>query len=74
MHTRVSGIPCVIKVTHYSKGYPSRVNKEVDFCYEGEDDEIEYAICDRNGRPAPWLEAKATQKDHDRIITELLSK
>lgn len=72
MHeTRISGIPCLIEVLGFTKGYPAKTNAEPDHCYEGVPDEFEWVVCARNGRPAPWLEAKLTDHDISRINTEL---
>lgn len=72
MHeTRISGIPCLIDVIYFSKGYPAKINAEPDWCYPGEPDELEWVVCDRRGRPAPWLERKLTGEDAARIDAEL---
>jgi hypothetical protein len=33
--------------------------------------ECEFDILDRRGRPAPWLERKATDADRERITEEI---
>lgn len=71
IETRVSGIPCIARVTHYMNqpGSYSR-NAASDMDYYGYT-ECEFEICDRRGRPAPWLEKKMTTNDSDRITTEI---
>jgi hypothetical protein len=32
--------------------------------------EFDYTVCDRRGRPAPWLEKKLTRADEARIHDE----
>jgi hypothetical protein len=68
--SKVQGIPCIIRVDYACvvKGSYS-YNAASDYDYHGYTD-FEYTICDRRGRPAPWLERKATQADHDRIYEE----
>ena len=67
---RVAGIPCLIQVDHYFVQRPlGRYCDSRDDCYGYTD--IDYTICDRKGRPAPWLEKKATKKDHDEIIKRI---
>ena len=73
MHTRIAGIPAIVIVTHYSPFVAGRINAEVDYCYPPEPEEIEYTVCDRRGRPAPWLAAKITPAIDAQIINELRS-
>lgn len=70
--TRVAGIPCIARVTYYMSqpGSYSR-NAASDMDYYGYT-ECEFDICDRRGRPAPWLERKATDADRDRITREII--
>lgn len=65
----VAGIPCIIGVTDYInvKG-DSRADSDLD--YYGYT-EAEWVVCDRRGRPAPWLERKVSDKDTDRIETAI---
>jgi hypothetical protein len=35
-------------------------------------EEMIFRILDRNGRPAPWLERKLTEKDYDKIEDDFL--
>lgn len=63
----VQGIPCLIKVTHFSPGSPGRYYGPAEACYPAEDPEFNYDILDRRGRPAPWLERKVTDTDRERI-------
>lgn len=67
--TRVSGIPCTIKILRY-ESVPDNLNGHPDSWYEGWE-ECEYQICDRNGQPAEWLERKATKADHAQIESEI---
>ena len=36
--------------------------------------EVDFTVCDRRGRPAPWLERKMSDKDTQRIKEEILEK
>lgn len=69
--SRVAGIPCLIRVdyVHITKGTYSCQAETPDEYYG--DCTIEYTICDRRGRPAPWLEKKANDQDR-RDIEELI--
>lgn len=71
LETTIAGIPCIVRVTHYLDvpGCFSR-NADSDLDYYGYT-EIEWEVCDRRGRPAPWLDRKMTDKDEDRIRTEI---
>jgi hypothetical protein len=69
IETNVAGIPCVVGVTRYNKVRgDARADSEMD--YYGYT-ESEYVVCDRRGRPAPWLERKVSEKDTDRIETAI---
>jgi len=67
IESRVAGIPCIIGVMNYTKvrGSFSR-NAASDMDYYGYC-ESEWEVCDRRGRPAPWLERKLNQSERDRI-------
>ena len=67
--TRVAGIPCTIEILAYAS-VPDNLSGHPDSWYEGWD-ECEYQICDRNGRPAEWLERKASKQDHAQIEREI---
>lgn len=67
----VQGIPCLVRVTHYhhQKGMPASIApSDVDhYGYTN----IEFDVLDRNGRPAPWLEAKLKDEDIERIEADV---
>jgi len=73
IQTRVAGIPCIAKVTHFYRQAPWRGSAHTcdsDLDYYGYT-ECEFEILDRRGRPAPWLERKATDADRERITEEI---
>ena len=73
IETRVSGIPCIAKVTHYSRQEPHRGSAQScdsDWDYTGFT-ECEFDILDRSGKPAAWLERKVTDDDRQRIEQEI---
>lgn len=66
---RVAGIPCQIGVERYVSVAPwrgSALNCPSDADFYGYT-EAEWRLLDRRGRPAEWLERKATDHDHERI-------
>lgn len=65
--TTIGGIPCIARVTFYAEGSPAT------HWDPAEPEHVEFEILDRNGNPAAWLAAKATDADHARITTEILS-
>jgi hypothetical protein len=71
IESRVAGIPCIIGVTEYEcvKGSYS-YHAASDWDYRGYTD-CAFEVCDRRGRPAPWLERKMTGKDESRIESEI---
>lgn len=68
--TKVSGIPCICKVTYYSRGKPAQTYGPADNCYPAEDSEFEFEILTRKGTPAAWLERKLTDADRLRLEEE----
>ena len=74
MITTISGIPCLIRNIHITGDYqPARVHGDPNDCYEAEFPEVEFDVCDRRGRPAPWLEVKMTRQDISRIENLILN-
>jgi len=63
IETTVQGIPCIVNVTYFKriKGNPASWASDLD--YYGYDD-MNWELLDRNGRPAPWLEAKLNNEDY----------
>jgi len=74
IETRVAGIPCVVGVTSFTRvrGSSSR-NAASDLDYHGYS-ESEWVVCDRRGRPAPWLERKLTESESNRIESEIAAQ
>lgn len=69
----VAGIPCKIQVLTYHKQPPWRggiMSCPSDVDWYGYT-EIEFAVLDRRGRPAPWLERKLTDEISNRIECEI---
>ena len=71
IESRVAGIPCIIGVIEYEcvKGSYS-YHAASDWDYHGYTD-TDWEVCDRRGRPAPWLTKKLTNKDESRIEREI---
>lgn len=70
METRISGIPCVIRLARYFRQKPNTRADNPDDYYGYVD--LEWQVCDRNGRPAPWLDKKLTASDRRRIEAALI--
>jgi hypothetical protein len=68
--TKVAGIPCQCRVTHFTNVIPAKVDGPPEDCYPAEGGEFEYDILDRRGRKAPWLEKKLKPEDDDRLYFE----
>ena len=66
IEARVCGIPCLIDVTHFFRQAPLGPSADSDWdCYGYT--EIEFEVCDRRGRRAPWLERKMTKADREEV-------
>ena len=74
METHIAGIPCTVDYTIRGKYKPAKIDADPDSCYEAEYPEVEFTVCDRNGRPATWLEDKMTDEDRQRIENEILEQ
>ena len=73
IEARIQGIPCLIDVTHFFEQKPlGRYCDSCDDCYGYT--EIEYDVCDRRGRKAPWLERKMQDEDYDEIERLIIDK
>lgn len=70
--TRVQGIPCTVMVVHhkYTKPDPYADSSED---YSG-GWELDWHLCNLRGAPAPWLEAKLTDADRQRIENEIIEE
>lgn len=67
---RIAGIPCVIRVDSFFRQAPDYGTWDSDLDCSGYI-EADYTICDRRGRPAPWLERKRTPDDDTEIMAEI---
>jgi hypothetical protein len=68
---RVAGIPCIIGVIEYESTAGSYdYNAPSDWDYHGYS-ESEWEVCDRRGRPAPWLAKKLTDEDESEIEKQI---
>jgi hypothetical protein len=57
---RVSGIPCIVCVTHYEPTVAANLSGHPDNWSPPEWGEIEFELYDRKGYRAKWLEEKLT--------------
>lgn len=67
IESRIAGIPCIIGVEDYQQGSGDKwCDSDVDYYGYSE-----WVVCDRRGRPAPWLERKLTDKITREIEQEI---
>ena len=66
---RIAGIPCQIGVRMCKKQPPCPTADNPYDYYGGWD--VDYDILDSRGKPAAWLENKATPADHDEILNHI---
>ena len=72
IETKISGIPCIVGVTHFESVRGSfSYHAASDWDYHGYT-ECEFEVCDRRGRPAPWLARKMSTGDVSRIESEIV--
>lgn len=74
---RVSGIPAVARVLHYLPEVPARLEGHPDWREPAYGGEITLQICDRRGRPAPWLERKLSRVERlalEREVVDFLDR
>lgn len=72
MRTTVAGIPCWVDVNTIDPYVPAYRGGHPDTWEPESGGEIDFTVCDRGGRPAPWLAAKMTDDDRQRIECEIL--
>ena len=72
MESYISGIPCWIEVDYIHIQKPNSNADNPDDYYGYSD--VEFTVCDRRGRPAPWLERKMSDNDGHRIKAEILEQ
>ena len=70
LRAKIQGIPCQVRVTHYSKQEPLGPWCDSDWdCYGYTD--IDFEVLDRKGYLAPWLSKKMSQDDVRNIEMEI---
>lgn len=74
METHISGIPCWIEVDYIEPYTPAYTRGHPDNWEPACGGEIEFTVCDRRQRSAPWLERKMTYEDEQRIKSEILEQ
>ena len=62
--SRVAGIPCKVRVTHYTPYVPE------SWSGPAEGGDFEFELLDKKSYRARWLEKKMTEKDVDRLAAE----
>lgn len=70
--TRICGIPCTVRVLSAEYTKPDSNCWSSDWDYYG-GWELDWEVCDRRGRPAPWLARKMTDADTGRLEKELVA-
>jgi len=66
------GLPCMAVVTSYHPSWSGHAARWEDSLPD-EDEELEFELRTLKGKPAPWMDKAATEKDLDRIECELLT-
>jgi hypothetical protein len=72
MNITICGIPAIASVTYFERGCAAIYSADPDDSYPAEPAVIGFKVLDRAGRPAPWLEAKMSDEEVQRIEAELL--
>jgi len=74
IETRIAGIPCLIRVDscRYFKPLPALTAPSTEDCQGGA--EVEFTVCDRRGRPAPWLEDKMVDREREKIEGDIVGE
>jgi len=73
---RARGIPCLALITHYHYEPPGRHAPHL--CNSTDDfygfTEIEFTLLDRNGREAPWIDAKMSGTDYEYVEEQIIDQ
>lgn len=70
MMTTIAGIRCEVEVLHIFVKKPDPGADNPDDFHGWR--EVEFNVCDKRGRPAPWLETLMTDAEKRRIEDEIL--
>lgn len=69
--TRISGIPCQIRVQHLTQPQPMRIyGMGIEDADPPEPGEFEFEVLDRKGYKAAWLANKLKDDDIERLYEE----
>jgi len=69
--TRISGIPCQIRVQHLTQPQPMRIyGMGIEDVDPPEPGEFEFEVLDRKGYKAAWLTNKLQEDDINRLYEE----
>lgn len=71
--TRIHGIPCQVRVTHYCAADPRRTWGPPEQCWPAEPAEVEFEVLDSRGRTARWLERKMDDADTQAVEQEIIA-
>ena len=69
---RLAGIPCQIGVRDYQNVKGSYSSRAMDPDEYHGYIEADYEILDRKGYPAPWLERKLSNSEHESVIEAIV--
>ena len=70
--TSVQGVPCIVVVTDHCYNRPDPYADASEDYLGGW--ELDWHLCDMRGAPAPWLEAKLTDEDRQRVEYEIIEE
>ncbi len=71
--TKISGIPCQVKMTGGSYTSPDYSTWASEADYYGGWADVTFEVYDMKGNRADWLRRKLTADEENRIIEELIS-
>jgi hypothetical protein len=69
--TVAGGLPCIARVTSYSE-YRCNSRGHIDTWLPDDPDDLEFELLTTKGKPAEWIETRASYADWKRIEAELL--
>lgn len=67
------GLPCIARVASYTPYRRNRRGHPETWLPDDEED-IEIELLTLKGKPAPWMEKRASDKDWERITDDLLTR
>lgn len=73
LDTEIQGIPCRVRLTYHRKEDSPILTGPMDRADPGSPEEVDFAVLDMQGKPAPQIEREMVDADRAAIEQELIA-